>query len=159
LLVRARGLGVERRPRARARRLPPHPHRHHRCERLRHGHERADRWVQGQRHRPGDGPRGPRQLHRVQVDPASVTELLDLDTSQLFIGGTWTAPHGTGTIDVVNPATEAVFASAAAPDAIDVERAVAAAREAFDRGPWRATSPAERADVLDRVADGIDVRT
>lgn len=70
----------------------------------------------------------------------------------LFIDGAWTAGSG-GRAEVVNPsdATVVEVVDQAGPD--DVERAVAAARAAFDRGPWRTTSAADRAALLRRVAD------
>jgi aldehyde dehydrogenase (NAD+) len=71
---------------------------------------------------------------------------------RLFIGGEWVAPAGTGTIDVVSPHTEEVIGRV--PEAIpaDVDRAVAAARHAFDHGPWPRMAPAERAAVVGRLA-------
>ena len=77
---------------------------------------------------------------------------------KLFIDGEWADPAGSGTIDVVNPSTEEVVA--AVPDAVeaDVDRAVAAARRAFDEGPWPRLSAAERADVMAAVSQGIQAR-
>lgn len=63
---------------------------------------------------------------------------------ELFIGGIWQAPSTQRRIDVVSPHTEATVASVAAAAPDDVDRAVAAAREAFDNGPWPRTDPAER---------------
>ncbi len=70
----------------------------------------------------------------------------------LFVDGAWTAGSG-GRADVVNPFDGSVVETVdlAGPD--DVERAVAAARAAFDTGPWRTTPVAERATLLRRVAD------
>jgi len=74
---------------------------------------------------------------------------------RLFIGGDWVTPAGTGTIDVINPTTEEV--AGRVPDATeaDVDKAVAAAREAFDRGPWPRMTPTERAAVLTTVSQAI----
>jgi aldehyde dehydrogenase (NAD+) len=74
---------------------------------------------------------------------------------RLFIGGSWVAPEGTGTIDVVSPSTEEVIARV--PDATegDVDKAVAAARHAFDHGDWPRMAPADRAHILTKVADAI----
>ena len=68
---------------------------------------------------------------------------------KLFIGGNWTAPASTRTIEVINPTTEEVCGSV--PEAVeaDIDAAVAAAREAFDQGPWPRMTPVERA--ADRV--------
>ncbi|BBY76860.1 aldehyde dehydrogenase family protein [Mycolicibacterium parafortuitum] len=71
----------------------------------------------------------------------------------LWIGGTWRHASDGGTRDIINPATGGIAAvvDEATPD--DAGTAVAAARAAFDDGPWRATTAAERAALLDRVAD------
>ncbi|HEX3979787.1 MAG TPA: aldehyde dehydrogenase family protein, partial [Acidimicrobiales bacterium] len=55
---------------------------------------------------------------------------------RLFIGGEWVAPSGTGTIEVINPTTEEVVASVPDATTADIDKAVAAARTAFDNGPW-----------------------
>jgi aldehyde dehydrogenase (NAD+) len=77
------------------------------------------------------------------------------DYDRLFIGGTWVAPDGTGTIEVVSPSTEEVVARVPDATEADVDKAVAAAREAFDRGPWPRMAPAERGAVLAKVAEAI----
>ncbi|GAA4979329.1 aldehyde dehydrogenase [Nonomuraea thailandensis] len=71
---------------------------------------------------------------------------------KLFIGGEWVAPAGTGTIDVISPHTEEVVGRVPDGTAEDMERAVAAAREAFDHGPWPRMTFAERAEVIGRLA-------
>jgi betaine-aldehyde dehydrogenase len=73
----------------------------------------------------------------------------------LYIDGAFVAPALGGYLDVVDPATEEVFAQAAAGTAADVEAAVAAARRAFDHGPWPRTPAAGRAAVLRRVAASL----
>src|SRR5688572_32596226 len=67
---------------------------------------------------------------------------------QLFIGGDWVAPATRATIDVVSPHTEETIARVAEAREGDVERAVAAARKAFDEGPWSRMTAAARADVM-----------
>ena len=74
---------------------------------------------------------------------------------RLFIGGDWVAPEGTGTIDVISPSTEEVMGRVPDATEADVDKAVAAAREAFDRGPWPRMQPAERAEVLTNVANAM----
>lgn len=59
--------------------------------------------------------------------------------------------------DDVAPATGEVLAQVARGDAADVDAAVAAAKAAL-AGPWGATTRLERADVLDRIADGLEAR-
>ena len=70
----------------------------------------------------------------------------------LYIDGTWTSGSA-GTAPVVNPFDASVVTEVdqAGPD--DVDRAVAAARRAFDDGPWRATTTGERGAILGRIAD------
>ncbi|MFG1945137.1 aldehyde dehydrogenase [Nonomuraea sp. NPDC048826] len=72
---------------------------------------------------------------------------------KLFIGGEWVTPAGTGTIDVISPHTEEVVGRVPDGTTEDVDRAVAAAREAFDHGPWPRMTFAERAAVLARLAE------
>jgi aldehyde dehydrogenase (NAD+) len=72
---------------------------------------------------------------------------------KLFIGGDWVAPAGTGTIDVISPHTEEVVGRVPDGTAEDVDRAVAAAREAFDHGPWPRLTFAERAATIGRLAE------
>jgi betaine-aldehyde dehydrogenase len=71
----------------------------------------------------------------------------------LWIDGQWRHASDGGTRDIINPATGGIAAvvDEATPD--DARAAVAAARAAFDDGAWRATPVAERAALLDRVAD------
>ncbi|MFF0308048.1 aldehyde dehydrogenase [Streptosporangium sp. NPDC004379] len=71
----------------------------------------------------------------------------------LFIGGDWVAPAGTGTIDVISPHTEEVVGRVPDGTAADMDRAVAAARQAFDHGPWPRMTMAERAAVVGRLAE------
>lgn len=74
---------------------------------------------------------------------------------KLYIDGAWTGPVEGGTIDVIDPATERVFATCAAGTSADIDRAVAAARKA-GHGPWARTSGRDRAAILRAVAAGIE---
>jgi aldehyde dehydrogenase (NAD+) len=73
-----------------------------------------------------------------------------IDRDRLFIGGEWVAPAGTGTIEVINAATEEVMARIPAGTAADVDRAVAAARAAFEG--WAATPLADRVALCTAVS-------
>jgi betaine-aldehyde dehydrogenase len=77
---------------------------------------------------------------------------------KLFIGGEWVAALSGRSIDVISPATEERYVTVAEAGEADVARAVAAAREAFDHGPWPALSPSERAGWLRKLANEIDAR-
>ena len=76
----------------------------------------------------------------------------------LFIGGEWVTPASGKTIEVISPATEEVVAVVPEASEGDVDRAVEAARKAFDEGPWPQTSPAERAAMLRALSQGIQAR-
>ena len=78
------------------------------------------------------------------------------DPGKLFIGGRWVEPAGTGRIPVENPATEEVVAHVPDGTAEDADRAVAAARGAFDE--WSRTSPAERARLLQALHEALSAR-
>ena len=71
---------------------------------------------------------------------------------RLFIGGDWVVPAGTATIDVISPHTEEVIGRVPEGTEADIDKAVAAARQAFDHGPWPRMTPAERAEILGRLA-------
>jgi betaine-aldehyde dehydrogenase len=76
----------------------------------------------------------------------------------LFIDGQWQAPVRGGTFEVVDPATEQVIHQAPAGTAEDIDKAVKAARRAFDSGPWPRMSGRERASYLRAIADIILAR-
>jgi aldehyde dehydrogenase (NAD+) len=75
-----------------------------------------------------------------------------------FIDGAWLPSVSTDTIEVVNPATEETWGSVPASVDADLDRAVAAARRAFDEGGWRDLGPHERAGYLERFATEIERR-
>jgi aldehyde dehydrogenase (NAD+) len=81
------------------------------------------------------------------------TELAHPD--RFYIDGQWVRPATTATFAVVDPSTENVAFRIAEASSGDMDRAVAAAREAFDRGPWPNMPHAERAGYLRAFADGI----
>jgi len=76
---------------------------------------------------------------------------------KLYIDGAWVDPAGTGTIDVINSATEEVMGTIPEGTADDVDRAVAAARAAFDRWAFE-TGPEERGKYLLRLQEGLAAR-
>lgn len=75
-----------------------------------------------------------------------------------FIGGKWLPAAGTEVLDVISPSTEAVVGRVPVTTNDEVDTAVAAAREAFDNGPWPRLSIAERAEYLRRFVDGVEAR-
>jgi acyl-CoA reductase-like NAD-dependent aldehyde dehydrogenase len=74
---------------------------------------------------------------------------------RLFIGGEWVEPMTSDQLEVVSPASEHVIATVPAASKLDVDRAVAAARHAFDDGPWPRATPAERTAIVQRLADAL----
>ncbi|SDN31046.1 aldehyde dehydrogenase [Bacillus sp. OK048] len=68
--------------------------------------------------------------------------------NKLFIGGEWVESTSGRMIDVINPATEEVWAQVPEGNEEDIDRAVRAARDAFDHGPWRKMSTYERAEIM-----------
>lgn len=77
---------------------------------------------------------------------------------ELFIGGDWEASAGGERFGVISPSTEEVVGEVTLASPQDADRAVAAARAAFDEGPWPRMTPAERADVLVRAAASLRKR-
>ncbi|GAB2482990.1 aldehyde dehydrogenase family protein [Jatrophihabitans fulvus] len=74
-------------------------------------------------------------------------------TYKLFIDGEFVDSTGDATIDVINPATEQVIGVVPEATVEDSRRAVAAARRAFDEGPWAGYTPRQRGAVLVKMAD------
>jgi acyl-CoA reductase-like NAD-dependent aldehyde dehydrogenase len=75
---------------------------------------------------------------------------------RIYVGGAWVPSTGTERIDVVNPTTEEVVGRIAEGTPEDVDRAVAAAKEAFPG--WAETSSDDRAKYLQRIAEGLQAR-
>ncbi|QYY30041.1 aldehyde dehydrogenase [Cupriavidus pinatubonensis] len=71
---------------------------------------------------------------------------------QLYIDGVWVEPSTGGVFDVLDCSTEQVVATVARAESADMQRAVAAARKAFDDGPWPRMTPLERAGFLEKIA-------
>jgi aldehyde dehydrogenase (NAD+) len=77
---------------------------------------------------------------------------------RLFIGNEWVAPASDRTIDVISPITEEVYARTPDGSPADIDRAVAAARDAFDNGPWPNSTPEERADAIAALSQALQKR-
>jgi acyl-CoA reductase-like NAD-dependent aldehyde dehydrogenase len=76
---------------------------------------------------------------------------------QLLIGGEWVKAADGATFPTVNPATGEELAQVALAGQEDVDRAVEAARLAFEKGPWRTMSAEERGNLLWKLADLVDL--
>jgi aminomuconate-semialdehyde/2-hydroxymuconate-6-semialdehyde dehydrogenase len=75
-----------------------------------------------------------------------------------FIGGEFVAPKSGNYMDDVNPATGVVEAKLPRSNSTDVDDAVKAATDTFHSGVWSKMAPGARADILDRIADGLKAR-
>jgi acyl-CoA reductase-like NAD-dependent aldehyde dehydrogenase len=82
----------------------------------------------------------------------------DVMTYRLYIDGEWVDAKSDDAIEVVNPATEAVIGAVPQASVADVDRAVDAARRAFDEGPWPWMAPKERSEALVRFMEAIHAR-
>jgi aldehyde dehydrogenase (NAD+) len=80
---------------------------------------------------------------------------LDGKPKRMLIGGKWLEAASGKTFDTCNPATGEVLAHVAEGGAEDIDRAVAAARAAFN-GPWSKFKPADRQRLLLRLADLVE---
>jgi phenylacetaldehyde dehydrogenase len=76
-------------------------------------------------------------------------------TRQLFINGQWVDAASGKTFETPNPATGETLARVAEGDAEDINRAVRAARAAFDDGPWSRMTPSERGRIVWKIGDLI----
>ncbi|MEE4023658.1 aldehyde dehydrogenase [Gordonia sp. PKS22-38] len=74
---------------------------------------------------------------------------------KLFIGGKWVDPDSHATFEVISPSTEEEIARVPKGTTADVDRAVAAARDAFDRGPWPRTTLEERIALLRTLSEKL----
>ena len=75
---------------------------------------------------------------------------------KLYINGQWQAPLIDNPLDLINPATEQVFAKVSLAGEADVQRAILAARRALP--DWSSTSASERAQLMNAIADEMQLR-
>ena len=74
---------------------------------------------------------------------------------RMHINGEWVEAAAGGYLPVYDPSTEDIIAEVPDAAAADVDRAVAAARAAFDSGPWPSTTAQERGRILFRLAERV----
>jgi betaine-aldehyde dehydrogenase len=80
-------------------------------------------------------------------------------TYQMYVNGEWVASDSGKTFPVYDPSTEEVIAEVPDSNAKDVDRAVAAAKDAFENGPWASSTAQERGRVLFKLADAVRQNT
>jgi betaine-aldehyde dehydrogenase len=85
-------------------------------------------------------------------------KLVQLIRDRLPIGGEWVEPADGRLVDVINPSTEEPIGRAALGGPADIDRAVRAARAAFDAGPWADSTAQERAAIMTRAGALIAAR-
>jgi acyl-CoA reductase-like NAD-dependent aldehyde dehydrogenase len=90
--------------------------------------------------------------------PQAATGLPVKSPDAFFIGGKWEKPSATAKLDVISPVTEQVIMQFPEAAPADVDKAVAAARKAFDTGPWPRMSAEERGKALLKVAELLKAR-
>ncbi len=81
-----------------------------------------------------------------------------LAPGRLYIGGEWTDADGGGTFEVENPARAEVVTEVAEGGAADIDRAVAAARQAFEDGEWASMSARQRGQLLWKLSQRLEER-
>src|SRR2546429_3488082 len=80
-----------------------------------------------------------------------------INATKLLINGQWVSSTSGKTFPTINPANGEVITQVAEADAPDVDKAVSAARTAFDKGPWRnKLSASQRGNLLYKLADLIE---
>ncbi len=90
----------------------------------------------------------------VELD-RNVTQFVS-QSRKMLIGGKWVPAASGRTFETVNPATGEVLARVAEGDKQDIDRAVKAARMAFEQGPWRKLTPSERGRMIWKLADLLE---
>src|SRR5579885_3687356 len=78
---------------------------------------------------------------------------------RMYIDGKWVAAASGKTFPVYNPATGEVMAQVAEGDKEDINRAVAAARKAFEGGPWRKMTPSQRGRLITKLAELLEAHS
>lgn len=78
-----------------------------------------------------------------------------LDAGSVYLDGEWQAGAGEDVLETVNPATEERICRIPVASAAQTDAAIAAARRAFDRGPWPRLTPADRSRALTRLVDAV----
>ena len=90
--------------------------------------------------------------------PSTIARFVTGASPSMLIDGAFVPAVSGETFDTLNPATGGLLARLPAADAPDVDRAVAAARRAFDSGPWATMKPYDRQRIMMRFADLVEAR-
>ena len=98
------------------------------------------------------------RLRGVRDDGGGSVSASTAEHARPYIGGEWVERPGGRLVDVINPTTEEPIGSAQLAGPSDIDRAVRAARAAFDGGPWAASAVSERAAIMSRAGELISER-
>ena len=90
--------------------------------------------------------------------PSTIERYVTGGNPSMLIDGAFVPAASGETFDTLNPATQQLLARLPAADATDVDRAVVAARRAFDDGPWSTMKPFDRQRIMLRFADLVEAR-
>src|SRR5215472_4500492 len=90
------------------------------------------------------------------VMPPPIEQQIPISAKKLLINNRWVESESGRTFATVNPSTGEEICQIAEADAADVEKAVKAARNAFEKGSWRKTQASDRGRMLHRLADLIE---
>jgi aldehyde dehydrogenase (NAD+) len=88
--------------------------------------------------------------------PAKPTRASKVGTQKMLIGGRWVDSVSGKTFPALNPTTGETICEVAEGDKADIDKAVAAARQAFESGPWSKMSGSERGRLINKLADAIE---
>src|ERR1700746_921684 len=95
-------------------------------------------------------------MNKVDGEPDGEKPMAKFFYPHLYIDGRWAAAQNGASYPVLNPPNEQEIATAPDAGSADMDKAIAAARRAFDSGPWPRMSPKDRARVIRRIADVLD---
>jgi aldehyde dehydrogenase (NAD+) len=87
---------------------------------------------------------------------AMVMPEVKVGPTKLLINGKWVDSISGKTFPTINPSTGEVITHVAEADAADVDKAVAAARAAFEKGPWKKMSASQRGILMNKLADLVE---
>ncbi|MGD8384438.1 MAG: aldehyde dehydrogenase family protein, partial [Lysobacterales bacterium] len=99
------------------------------------------------------------QVSSLANDPGSISDEVKAflaSEKKLFIGGQWVDASSGQTFEVADPSSDQVIATAAKGQAEDIDRAVSAARQAFEDSEWSRMRPMERERLLHKLADLVE---
>jgi acyl-CoA reductase-like NAD-dependent aldehyde dehydrogenase len=103
-----------------------------------------------------DNQKERRPIMTTSVTDTTQSDFLKQQPIKMLIGGQWVEAASGKTFDTFNPANGQVLAKVVEGDAEDINRAVAAARKAFESGPWPKLTPSQRGRLLWKVAELIE---